>query len=797
MFNVHAHLHYTPIHCFHSHPIIHTPHIRKLQHGQSQANAAEASGEDRAQDRALARWHDSPLTAAGRMQAAALAPSAARWGVERVLVSPLVRAIETAAHVFATTLDVPLQLCAAAREGWWDAPENRGRLAAGLAAGTETGAEDEPRRWRRLSELPGNCCERLEGLEALERPVLGEWAPEEEAGLAAEDAEACWRASLDRLCLEISSSSCKVLAVVCHRGVIDALFGVQTPNCGVVKSRWWMEGRRCKREVVRLPGDVSPPPLDSAQEEEEEEEKRCVWFLWRAALPSVEQLARSTPALSAACDETAHASGNEETVRWLQVLLAMCPADDAAGGGGGGGGVGRGGASMERGKTFRSWSHVTRLEALDNLVRHGFGVLTQPCAHAAQAPPLVAAWRRTFALSATLRAREWLRRKRWGHACRLLDLALLLGGEWPDGALGCVCHPMIRTITTQLALVDGESPDAAVLLADGAAEEGGGEGGEGSKEEEEEGEEGEKEEEEEEQHAGAKRRRTTLNIEPWHDLPLVEEFDVLAPGDGSWPGAAMIRIEAAKGSKCGVHLYGAMADWEALSTWGANFAALRCALAIRTVPVEVGLRVWGERAAAGRQQVLCRFDSFIDQVVLGRGTLACFSAATPLAITPVVPVTAAKCQGYVAQHLLFQQCPHLLDGIGWRFLEIARDTNPLLTRERGRVWIGPAGTVTPLHFDFHENVLCQLLGCKLVLLCEGGIEEGEREAFYPCDGVANASRVDAENPDLAAFPLFARVVRRTCVLSPGQALFIPKGVWHYAKSLSPSASVSFWFNNND
>ena len=91
MFNVHAHLHYTPIHCFHTHPIIHTPHIRKLQHGQSQANAAEASWEDLAQDRALARWHDSPLTAAGRMQAAALAPSAARWGVERVLVSPLVR----------------------------------------------------------------------------------------------------------------------------------------------------------------------------------------------------------------------------------------------------------------------------------------------------------------------------------------------------------------------------------------------------------------------------------------------------------------------------------------------------------------------------------------------------------------------------------------------------------------------------------------------------------------------------------------------------------------------------------
>jgi len=64
---------------------------------------------------------------------------------------------------------------------------------------------------------------------------------------------------------------------------------------------------------------------------------------------------------------------------------------------------------------------------------------------------------------------------------------------------------------------------------------------------------------------------------------------------------------------------------------------------------QVGLGVWGARAAAGRQQVLCRFDQFVDEVVLGRGSLRCLDASCvmPLAITPVVPVTAAKCQGYV------------------------------------------------------------------------------------------------------------------------------------------------------
>ena len=63
-----------------------------------------------------------------------------------------------------------------------------------------------------------------------------------------------------------------------------------------------------------------------------------------------------------------------------------------------------------------------------------------------------------------------------------------------------------------------------------------------------------------------------------------------------------------------------------------------------------------------------------------------------------------------------------------------------------------------------------------------------------CDGVPNASRVDAERPSLADFPRFAAVERRACVLRAGDALFIPKGVWHYARSLSPSLSVSFWFS---
>ena len=388
------------------------------QHGQSEANAAEAVGEEH---RAHTRWRDSQLTPEGRAQATAWEPSAAHWGVGRVLVSPLMRAIETAAHVFASSGHVPLQLCASARECWWDAPENRGRLAAGLTAGTETGRTGEPRLWRCLSELPGNCFERLEGLEALECPTPGQWAPEDEAGMTAEAAEAFWHVLMDNLCLEIVSSSCKVLAVVCHRGVIEHLFGVAAPNAGVVKTRWWMEGTRCKREVI---GNVLLPPLEKAaaapRKEEEAEEgagKRrkymmqqahdaahtCMCTLFRAALASVEQLASIT-----ACDQGTHASGSNVTARSLQALLAMRPQDDAAigfalfqnseGGGRGGGGEEGGGAEVS--------SQRISLDALDHLVRLGFAVLTEPCAHATEPPHKVAAWRQTFALAATLRGNQ-------------------------------------------------------------------------------------------------------------------------------------------------------------------------------------------------------------------------------------------------------------------------------------------------------------------------------------------------------------------------------------------------------
>ena len=44
------------------------------------------------------------------------------------------------------------------------------------------------------------------------------------------------------------------------------------------------------------------------------------------------------------------------------------------------------------------------------------------------------------------------------------------------------------------------------------------------------------------------------------------------------------------------------------------------------------------------------------------------------------------------------------------------------------------------------------------------------------------------------FPLLAGAAYVDMVLEPGDVLFLPRGWWHYLKSLSTSISLAFHFN---
>lgn len=137
------------------------------------------------------------------------------------------------------------------------------------------------------------------------------------------------------------------------------------------------------------------------------------------------------------------------------------------------------------------------------------------------------------------------------------------------------------------------------------------------------------------------------------------------------------------------------------------------------------------------------------------------------------------------------------------------------------IWMGPRGTVSPLHFDPLDNLLMQIVGTKRVLLYPsddesgssgGGIGGGSGGGGVGCregHGAAsetwhyagrdgnqyNTSAVDVESPDLDQYPLFGTdaPVPYECTIGPGDALYIPKRWWHHVRALETSTSVNAWW----
>ena len=106
-----------------------------------------------------------------------------------------------------------------------------------------------------------------------------------------------------------------------------------------------------------------------------------------------------------------------------------------------------------------------------------------------------------------------------------------------------------------------------------------------------------------------------------------------------------------------------------------------------------------------------------------------------------------------------------------------------------RLWIGSAGTCPGLHSDLKDNVFAQIRGRKRVIL----VPFRQTHLVYPfVDNIVN-SQVDPEHPDPQRFPRFGSARVLTCVVGPGDVLFIPKGWWHYLRSESPSISINHWF----
>ena len=106
----------------------------------------------------------------------------------------------------------------------------------------------------------------------------------------------------------------------------------------------------------------------------------------------------------------------------------------------------------------------------------------------------------------------------------------------------------------------------------------------------------------------------------------------------------------------------------------------------------------------------------------------------------------------------------------------------------GMLWLGGAGTFTPLHHDLTNNLLVQITGRKHVVL----VSPAETPRLYNDQHVfSRVADILAPDLDLKRFPLLDGVRYQALELAPGDALFIPIGWWHQVRSLDFSASVTF------
>ncbi|CAJ0964053.1 unnamed protein product, partial [Mesorhabditis belari] len=194
-----------------------------------------------------------------------------------------------------------------------------------------------------------------------------------------------------------------------------------------------------------------------------------------------------------------------------------------------------------------------------------------------------------------------------------------------------------------------------------------------------------------------------------------------------------------------------------------SFSYLSSIAGGRTVPVEIGSRYDDEDWS----QTLMTIDEFLEDFVLSSDQLL---------------------PGYLAQHRLFTQIPQLFDDIDTKEVEmIGKDID-------WNVWFGPAGTISSFHHDPRDNLFIQIVGSKFLRLAH----PSDTNKLYPRDDILkNTSQIDGENPDLNSYPLFSEAQTVDVIVNPGDAVLIPKSYWHFVKSLTPSMSVSAWFDPLD
>ncbi|TKY88376.1 hypothetical protein EX895_002728 [Sporisorium graminicola] len=291
------------------------------------------------------------------------------------------------------------------------------------------------------------------------------------------------------------------------------------------------------------------------------------------------------------------------------------------------------------------------------------------------------------------------------------------------------------------------------------------------------------------------------------------------------------RGSSSRGKPFIVRTYAQNSGWPAVpsesinsgsSSWSSIEHLLRIAGPARIVPVEVGANYsrkdWG--------QDLMLWSEFLSYC---RWTEADQCGSTSDVQVRLEPGSARPVL-YMAQHDLAAQFPALERDYmlpdyvytspspteSWPGYQPPATHDGVVTN----LWIGPAGTVSPPHYDPFYNCFVQAVGYKEVwvapphccprrkpapsdhIFTKGALHAGSGETSSLEDADAKGSITDSLMVNTASIdvfdtvesvPPFVRLEAAKAILGPGDLLYLPPGWWHSLRSLTRSFSVSTWF----
>lgn len=211
-----------------------------------------------------------------------------------------------------------------------------------------------------------------------------------------------------------------------------------------------------------------------------------------------------------------------------------------------------------------------------------------------------------------------------------------------------------------------------------------------------------------------------------------------------------------------VLIKGRVAEWPAVKKWGPSYLKRRIGSA--QVELQVG-RSSNPNYERMRDlhRALVPFDKFIDESTSAGASNDAYITASNSATNEDVFKELHTDLDYIDE-LLSQN---------WK-------------SSRGMVWLGPAGTFTPLHFDNINVLFLQIVGTKRFILAP----PSETPNLYNDHHVYSAIQDIAKPSAVKEFPRLDGVTAYELILHPGDVLFIPVTWWHQVEALEFSVSIS-------